>query len=333
MRYRIDELRDAVQAVIRSHDEWRNDNSEASILPSEQMRQAAFDAEREFERGPVPRRAVNLFAAVVAYADQWRQYETDQERDGQPRPSFWRAYNQILHLSDSVKPRKMKRVEPVRDLLAMDSMPTDQVAKMYGGNRGPFMEDGVVLEHLLRQERDNPGSVIPADWTHPDNEIPADELIPAIGQPEPVDIEATREAKALQLLREGQFVDVIADVCKLPLERVEALASENGLAVQVRDHYGDRDLLNEKLSSSDAAMVEGNRSDGVDDKPTGDDGPHIVAEDLSDEELMDAIADIQANATSELDASAIRKVLSEEYGADVTVQKVVALLRKTATPK
>lgn len=203
--------------------------------------------------GDVPASCIKIHTACVRLADAWGSIITDGEgldqKTGIPGRQFWALFESVevqLKNSDVSKSRGLR---PVKELL--EEYKNDggrkwlYIARDYGwldktGEdhvwRGPFFKNGNVDQFSIEQEAREPGSIVPAGW-HPEdeNEKQRKHIVESSGSAlsrirqhlkSQGKIQDTPEDPATieELLRQGQFVSVIARVKKCSEEEVRAVA-------------------------------------------------------------------------------------------------------------
>ncbi|HTI49766.1 MAG TPA: hypothetical protein VL475_02400, partial [Planctomycetaceae bacterium] len=184
----------------------------------------------------------NLVAAMAKLGGQWVKYQNGlQTDDFRPLPDFWEAFRQM----QTARQGSVARVKQTREsveLLRRDKQPDLQIAKMYGKYNfdlkkweGVFFTDrGVPNSALIDQEEKQPGSVLTADYVHPDDaeamarsesdlerELQALESATQGPDTDPATIE--------EMLREGAFPAQIARAKGVTVSDVLKVANELGI--------------------------------------------------------------------------------------------------------
>jgi hypothetical protein len=328
------EIRSALKTMVDAKRRWSL--SEDRFFP-DWLENAISAALNIALNGDVPASCIKLHAACVRLADAWGSIITEGEgldqKTGIPGRQFWALFESVevqLKNSDS---SRVRALTPVKQL--MEEYKNDggrkwmYIARDYGwldksGEdhiwKGPFFRNGNVDQFAIEQEAADPGSVVPAGW-HPEdeNEKMRKNIIADSGsalsrirqhlksqgkiQEDPED-PATIE----ELLRQGQFVSVIARVKKVSEQEVRAVAEKMKItALSKEDLY-------------QKAQVEGAADDqiyresmvGADDTSGGSgelmkESPSSPAETLSsdspDSGLVDTpeISDEESNASESPD--------------------------------
>ena len=362
---RIKEVREAIQTITDAHESWSL--SDVEFFP-QSLEMAISAGLNVVLNGDIPAELMALFAKCVALGDLWAKVLEGDEGlvsvDGMPTRPFWDALRDVQKLMEKQESIERNGIEPVADLLAaMKDNPHrhEQVARMYGkydSNKdrwsGPFfLPGGSVDVRLIEKEAAEPGSVVPAGYNplaerqqkQREDGISALEkvrrkLAEASGRPVDRD-----PATVEQLLREGQFPDVIASVKGVTEKHVRQLAASLGIAIKERD-----EILNDAFAGmiADDAERKNPKTDdfsGVAPSPVNLDlletGMEIDLEDSNEadsDELSDFSVDepdesLETKLTGE-DLKAFVAVAFSE-NADVTVAQLSAMIEadgQTASP-
>lgn len=325
---RTQEILEAVDHLIQVHDDWESDPQTPEV-PTQEFEQAVLHAASVCD-GDVPAPCRELVDTVSRLHLEWDKYADGQMRpDHRPVGSFWAAFREMLHAREGARPVVPVKPEPVSVLLKQ-KVPYRQIAyHIYGdGKSGPLVgEDGQPDLGKIHQEADKPGSVIPADWLHPDH----------IERMERQRSEFERRLKAVSksaedfeedpatiedLLREGQYPAVVAKVKGVPINDVmEAVKKlqKNGIKVNESPNIGsERSPYEPELTEEqDAALQPKNR-----------DGEQLATAEESDgQAINDLIIEIHEH-NPDMDAGSIVSKISDDLGEPVSVQKVAAVLRE-----
>ena len=237
---RVQQLNAAVDRLRMEHDKWR-DGPQPGLSPSEAMKEALNDLLDVIHAGPCPASHVRLHNAAVNLelkADEW-------DPAGDPKPAYWTAMRELFGARDRLNvppPAPMKSAKALRAAGLTDSQIAQDVYgfRTYDGKTfdseseryaGPLLtETGQIDSHKLEQEIETPWSVIPKDWISPRKRQELEEAgfydqSPACGKV-PETPEQLKD-RALKMLTGGGTVMQIADVCKMTMDEVVALADAN----------------------------------------------------------------------------------------------------------
>lgn len=231
---------EATDSFLRAHDEWVEAPDTDLLTP--EYEQALEDLLEGFADGDIPGRCRDLVAAVGTLAEEWEKFQgyVSQLRP-HPRDSFWAAVEQVRQAREGAGEPQRKPLESVAQLVKQN-VPLSQIAMYIYGYQphegakhvGPFMRNGVPVQELIDQEVKEPGSVVPKDWVHPQEQARQraeqerrtrclrrlqEKVRSAPVAPESVE----------QLLREGVFANQIADMKQISVEEVYAEADRLGL--------------------------------------------------------------------------------------------------------
>jgi hypothetical protein len=268
---RITEIREAIKTMIDAYESWRV--SDLEYFP-ESLETAISAALNVVLNGDIPSELMSIFSKCVLLGELWAKVLSSEDglvgADGMPSREFWVAFQAVQELMETSEAVQRSGLEPVAELLAqMRDNPHrhEQIARMYGVYdserdrwQGPFFyAGGNVNVGLIEQEAANPGSVVPPGFNplskrqqeKKSEGISALEkvrrkLAEASGKPVDKD-PATIE----QLLREGQFPDVIAAVKGVSEKSVRAMADRLGIKIRERD-----EILTEAYQQSIADDAE-----------------------------------------------------------------------------
>lgn len=230
-----------VDALLKVHDEWERD-PQSPAVPSERFERAMDLSIQVCGDGDVPADCRNLVAAMAKLGGQWVKYKNGlQTDDFRPLPDFWEAFRGV----QSARQGSAARVKQTREsvaLLRRDKLPDMQIAKMYGKYNfdlkkweGVFFTDrGVPNSALIDKEEAEPGSVLTADYVHPDDaeamarsesdlerELQALETATKGPDTDPATIE--------EMLREGAFPAQVARAKGVTVSDVLKVANELGI--------------------------------------------------------------------------------------------------------
>jgi hypothetical protein len=244
------EIKSALKTMIDAKRKWSL--SEDRFFP-DWLENAISAALNIALNGDVPASCIKIHTACVRLADAWGWIVTDGEgldqKTGIPGRQFWALFESVEVQMKSMDVSKTRSLRPVKELLEEykndGGRKWQYIARDYGwldksGEdhvwRGPFFQNGNVMQFLIEQEAREPGSVVPAGW-HPEDEnektrknIIADsgsalsrirQHLKAQGKIQ----EAPEDPATIEeLLRQGQFVSVIARVKKVSEDEVRAVA-------------------------------------------------------------------------------------------------------------
>jgi hypothetical protein len=144
-------------------------------LLTEEFQDSLAEMADEFSVGDMPSSCRDIDDCVRDLGRAWAEYESYvSQQEPMPRSTFWEAVSRLDEVRQGEKPWERKPLESVR-MLKDGGATLRNIAVNYsysptGEDRnrvGPFWRNGVCQEHLVQQEYDNPGSVIPAGWIHP----------------------------------------------------------------------------------------------------------------------------------------------------------------------
>jgi hypothetical protein len=267
----------AVDTFLRIHDEWEAD-VHGPPQPDEKFERAVHLCIEICERGDTPADCRALIGAVAKMGTEWLLYENGKMgSDHRPTTAFWNAVRDVKRERAGAVPFTPRTRESVMTL-RKQGVGDPQIARCNYGDPdwpngyGPFLGlRGEVNEAALDAEaraNEKGESTLPPDWIHPDDrnrkkqsEADAATRLAALQH----ELQA-REASAEdpeKLLREGQFANVVARVCNMPLDEVIALANKIGVSVETTPNLAaqrapQEPVINEALGRAmDAGTPDG----------------------------------------------------------------------------
>lgn len=169
MSTREDDLVCAVLEVLDRKAEWQ---ASGETRLSEPFLTAVDKMFETFAAGDTPRDCYALRQIVERAQAEWRDFEFYVSAvDPTPRQPFWRAIGELDNALAFVPPQiEDFVVESLQELHAA-GVSDRQAALIYSHDGiGPFMTPGPnpqPLPNKVKQERQQPGSVLPTDWVHP----------------------------------------------------------------------------------------------------------------------------------------------------------------------
>lgn len=250
------EIKSSLKTMIDARRRWSQ--SDDNFFPA-WLEDAISAALNMVLNGDVPLSCIKVHAACVRLADSWGLIVTEGEgldqKTGIPGRPFWVLFDAVEALMKNMEVSKNRHLRPVKELL--EEYKNDggrkwlYIARDYGwldksGEdhvwKGPFFKNGNVDQYSIEKEAREPGSVVPAGW-HPEDEneknrknVIADSgsALARIRQhlKSQGKVQDTPEDPATieELLRQGQFVSVIARVKKVSEEEVRAVADRMKIA-------------------------------------------------------------------------------------------------------
>lgn len=242
MKLRKEEILGAVSTMIAEHNAWA-DNPDAPEVPTQRMEYAIDAAILECEHGDIPGDCRQLITAMEVLSAEWSQYKSGKwDHRNRPMPTFWDAFRDVMSARQGATVSVFRSIEPVSELIRQ-KVSHQQIATIYGGDKGPFMVDGVLRVDLILSEAEKPGSVVPEGWTHPDEEESkarqAENLRGKLAVLQSRDSRSVddqpEEATIEQMIREGANVDQIAAVKGVSKEEVRDVAKQCGLQALERE--------------------------------------------------------------------------------------------------
>lgn len=349
---RTTQITDAVELVKRVHDDWEADPQAPAHL-TESWEAAITNLVDTCEHGDIPAKCRALVRSVERFGVEWQAYQSGDFGPGAaPKGSFWSALRDVFEELHGATSTAAKHIEPVHVLLAQmerDPARFAHVAKCYGRRverrpgewiwQGPFYDErGSVLEELIVKQakfetnQDGGEQVIPDDWVHPneqDRVAGEDEALrerlDRLVERESATAAKVDPATIEELLREGQYVDVIARIKHTTEEEVRKVADGLGIEVAERPNLSTERAPHEPTYDREALDNVGS----VPVSETTDDDPEATHDDApSDDDVAFAIMEAAENNPAAAEPH-IARLVSEQLGVTVTPQQVREALAET----
>jgi hypothetical protein len=262
MADRESEIKDAIRTMIAARNRWSKGND--NFFP-DWLEDAISASLNVALNGDVPVNCIQLYTSCVRLADAWGAIVMEGEgidSSGIPGKAFWalmEAVESQLKKSESVSVRRLRPVAELLEEYKGDNRRHSYIARDYGWLdrsdddpvwRGPFFKDGAVDTFAIEQEAKKPGSVVPPNW-HPEDEhdkqkkqIVADSgsALARIrnhlkSQGKLVGESTQDPASVEELLKQGQFVAVIARTKGITEEEVRKIAKQIGVRAMTKEEY------------------------------------------------------------------------------------------------
>jgi len=262
MADRESEIKEAIRTMIAARNRWSKGND--NFFP-DWLEDAISASLNVALNGDVPANCIQLHTACVRLADAWGAIVMEGEgidASGIPGKPFWglmEAVESQLKKSESVSVRRLRPVAELLEEYKGDNRRHSYIARDYGwldrsGDdpvwRGPFFKDGAVDTFAIEQEAKKPGSVVPPNW-HPEDEhdkqkkqIVADSgsALARIrnhlkSQGKLVGESTQDPASVEELLKQGQFVAVIARTKGITEDEVRKIAKQIGVRAMTKEEY------------------------------------------------------------------------------------------------
>ena len=247
---RTDQIMTATDTLIRAHQHWQDSDQPAFSSDLEEAISAAISV--VMHGGDFPAECVRLVQPFVHFGEAWLGVLDGRgiDADGLPTSAFWAAFESVKETHKQIRAAgaKATQLEPVAELLeqfdAKDPRRYEWVAKAYsvqqpdGTFEGPFFDEfGTVLTALIKQEAANPGSVVKDSSALTETaarQRSADESQGRLAElsqkyRNQADEEPEDPATIEQLLKMGQYPDVIARSKRVSLDTVLSEADRLGI--------------------------------------------------------------------------------------------------------
>lgn len=317
----------AVDTMIAEHDAWAND-PHSPEQPTERMELAIDAAILECASGDVPSDCRELVGAMSALSVRWDDYRAGSWDGRQrPLPDFWRTFQGVMSARKGANKRGYRRPEPVAELIRQ-KVGYEQIARfIYGdGEKGPFLHDGRIRVDLILQEAEKPGSVVPADWIHPDQIRREAEDLKALNSRlnalQSRDEKRSEDPSTVEeLLRQGAFPEQVARVKGISVIDVREIAAQCRLTPNELPNLAairaphEPELTEEQDRAYQPRMSEPVAEDDIEEP-----------EAMSDEALDDLIFESSEKFGS-LGSAELAQKLSADLGVSVTAHKVAGVIR------
>lgn len=351
---RLAELKAVVDVFLNSHRTWKESQARLLTQDFEDAIRQMFDA---FAFGDLPGECRDLASAVGGLQEEWQHYEaTVTQLQPDPRESFWHAVADVAKQRKGAEPIEPRVLEPVK-FLRENKVGDAQIALMYGHRdadgvmHGPFYRNGAIQHHLILKEAENPGSVVPEGWIHPDE-------LKRIGAAR---TEGARKLARLQtkvaaappcresieeLLQQGVSPKQTALMHSVPIETVLVAARTMGIPTEEQADYETLRRHNPRLPENDPSPFRNTTTGPVAPVASefGSDGAEVAGdgdllesgepvEDIDDEDTQDT-AEFESLTPEQLESEIIALAATGIPATEVarqlgcTVQKAAAVLRE-----
>ncbi len=316
---RVESILASVDGFLAAFDAWQSDPRSPNE-PTRLFEEKILEMFDVAESGDIPNACRELCVVVIPRLKfEWEQYTENymRRKDDTPLPRFWAAFDALVIARQVVQPFVVRRPPPVKDLLDVQKVSQEQIAwYIYGQDKkGPFVQaDGSINYAAIRREADNPGSVIPLDWTPPWEEQRRQEWeattarqinASAVKQNDRPD--AIDETSIEELLRRGDYPAAVAQMKNVPIEEVLRVARKCKIPVS--------------SGAMGTSEVDGKKPDELPQSPPASASPAAPNAERLEQRIIEL---------SLLDHGApeIAAKLKEE-GFDVTAKQIAAMLNKS----
>ena len=311
-------LLDSVEHFIRTHEEWADGNeTELTDVYEEALKEMVA----EFASGDMPGRLREVERAVETVGMEYTAFERYVTQSNKsPRKEFWDSIESLRgKLAGAVSPPPMI-LETIPQLVKQGVTPA-QIAKIYSHQgRGPFMVNGHPRPDLVSKEIDDPGSVLPPDFVHPEVSAKQEaekeaEQRRAARVKERFAATVTGPESIEDLLRQGL---TIKQICKVKgCEPTEVLAESERLGIAPAEPINlasQRAPHEPAISDSDARAMDATvRKTGTEAVTQADPSPEPT-----EAETIKSVMELHQEGFGSKDIAAELKI---------TIQKAAAIIR------
>lgn len=274
----------SVDVFLKMHDAFEAD-VHGPPYPDENYDKAVGVCAQICLQGDSPAECKALIAAIAKMSIEWTLYQRGKEQeDHSPTRRFWETVAAVKMARIGAVPFKPRERESVRTL-RKQNVGDRQIAKMfedpewpngYGpfyGSRGEHNEDAINAEAAANEKGE---TTLPKDWVHPDDrhrqkqaETDALEQLTALEQQ--LNPPASTEDPE-KMLREGAFIQQVANCCGISTDEVYRIANRIGITpAQTPNLAATRGVGEPAINeAADRALQPRNASE----LNVGDDMPH-----------------------------------------------------------
>lgn len=315
MATRKEQILAAVDDVLSEYVLWMAEDKLDYIPVGHRLDAAIGSAEAMCGSGDVPTDCRRLVDCVARLDVEYQKYHDGEflPRTKSPTPRFHAAVEAVVKSRAGAvfqPPRRMESVREFRRQNATDSQIATGHARWNeaaGMWVGPFHDSmGRVLHADIQAEFDKPGTLIPADWIHP-NEMADREAaeknysehytrLQKLRDESVPDAKAWSEADVAEYLRQGAFVHQVVHVYGITQQEVVEIANRAGIEI-------DR------------------KQPGID---KGLELPAELAAKLTDETFRQRVYELADAGTSTTDI--VKELRNEFHDPDIKAQRVSQLL-------
>ncbi len=242
LQERTEQLLTAVDNLLRVHDDWEADET-APVQPTAAFEIAIGEAIAVGDEGDIPAQCRDLCVALQRLGVEWEKFVNGlRTPDHRPIASFWGAFRDVIHSRAHSETKELKQPEPV-SLLIEQKVPHNQIGRHIWGfqGKGPFINSlGQVDSTKILEEAKEPGKYTKG-WVHPeqiarqrDSQRELSRRLGNASRREQVNAKVVEKASIVEMLKEGQYPDVIARVKNVSLEAVLEEARVYSISPAVR---------------------------------------------------------------------------------------------------
>lgn len=343
---RTQEILEAVDTMFAIHDAWEADDE--VTLPTRELEMAIVNAVEVCDFGDVPAPCRELVTAMSRLGLEWDKYQNGARTpDHKPVGAFWGAYRAVVQAREVARPPEVKHPEPVH-LLLKQKVSETQIAFFIWGWRnprtsrfeGPFVTAAQQPDMTkIHEEAKEPGKYT-KDWVHPEQlermkerRIDLSRRLSAAERAEAADKPTEEKASVLEMLKEGQYADVIARVKRVSMDDVLRVAKEHGITVNARPNLAGVDTPGPDIfgaSSDDLDPLEDDED--LDDDDDDDDDDELLGEPAAVEPqraVEDLVRELAAAGKTQPDIVAECR----QQGHAVTYKQIKAILKPAKASK
>lgn len=271
MPTRKEQILKAVDDVLSEYVLWMGDDALQHIPVGHRLDAAIGSVEAMCGSGDVPTDCRQLVDCVARLGVEYQKYHDGEfvPRTKSPTQRFHAAVEAVTKSragADAPPPRRMESVRELRRQNLSDSQIATCFARWNdaaGMYVGPFHDSkGRVLHADIQAEFDKPGTLIPADWTHPneraEREIAEQNYADNFTRLQKLRDESVPEAKSwseadvVAYLREGAFVHQVVHVYGITQQEVVEIANRAGIEIDCRQPGLDKGV---ELPAESAAKL------------------------------------------------------------------------------
>jgi hypothetical protein len=355
MADRESEIKEAIRTMISARNRWSKGND--NFFP-DWLEDAISASLNVALNGDVPAACINLHTACVRLADAWGAIVMEGEgidSSGIPGKPFWALMEAVeaqLKKSESVTVRRLRPVAELLEEYKGDNRRHLYIARDYGwfdrsGDepiwRGPFFKDGAVDTFAIEQEARNPGSVVPVGW-HPEDEHDKQKKqivaesgsaltrirnhLKSQGKLIGESTQTQDPASVEELLKQGQFVAVIARVKGITEDEVRKIAKQIGVRAMSKEEYFDMAQMEnenpeDKIYRESMIGPDSKRAQAYDDSMNDSESGMV-----NDSPEVSSIQESAPGSSSSAEVKEEVSEISDSEANDDTVENLDSLLSK-----
>lgn len=298
---RRDTILKSVDVFLKIHNAWEAD-VHGDKQPSDKFETAIKLCIEICQRGDIPEECKRLISAVAKMGEEWLLYENGKmDSEYRPLSAFWDSVRNVISERAGAIPYAPRVRESVARLIK-EGVSRRQIARdLYGDPEwsngfGPFcgargeVNDAAIDEEERLNKLSPPQTTLPVDWVHPDDRnrkrTTDEEMHTRLSSLATMTQKKKSKEDPEKMLREGAFIQQVANECGLTRDEVIAIANRLEITAEEVPNLAAMRAPSEPQihERANASLQPGSQID---------DEPRITEPDPADVAMMQA-ADLEA---------------------------------------